>query len=437
MTLRHVGVDDHTFAYNEENKLTEVELNGVTQATYTYDGDGTLVKKVVGGQTTVYVGNHFEKNLSTNTSTKYYYLGNRRVAMRTRDCQYPMQISIITHLHGDHLGSASLTTDIYGGVNDEMRYYPYGEARSGSMATDRRFTGQREETAIGLYDYRARYYDPVLGRFIQADTIVPEPGNPQALNRYAYTLNSPLRYTDPSGHCPALIGAAIGGVFGLGAYAITTDSFDAREAMLVTATMAGAGALIGTGVGAAAGAQLASTILIGSGVGMAAGGGSEMLANTVTDQEFSSIEFVTSAAGGAVSGAATAVVPGVGLAPAATRAGITGSLGALQYSAEQALTDKTITVGGTISAFSSAALGQILGEGISTAAYGTPSQKAAMLRLSVDDFGLDSAGSSFSPLFYESYPEMKEIMQVRKTGQALGEVGRDTLLNTTLDTFAY
>jgi hypothetical protein len=46
----------------------------------------------------------------------------------------------------------------------------------------------------------ARYYDPVIGRFIQADTIVPEPGNPQALNRYAYVYNSPLKYADPSGH---------------------------------------------------------------------------------------------------------------------------------------------------------------------------------------------------------------------------------------------
>ncbi len=40
----------------------------------------------------------------------------------------------------------------------------------------------------------------MLGRFTQPDTLVPEPGNPQALNRYAYTLNNPLKYTDPSGH---------------------------------------------------------------------------------------------------------------------------------------------------------------------------------------------------------------------------------------------
>jgi hypothetical protein len=41
----------------------------------------------------------------------------------------------------------------------------------------------------------------VVGRFLQPDSIVPEPGNPQALNRYAYTLNNPVLFTDPSGHC--------------------------------------------------------------------------------------------------------------------------------------------------------------------------------------------------------------------------------------------
>jgi len=62
-----------------------------------------------------------------------------------------------------------------------------------------RFTGQREDATIGLYFYNARYLDPQLGRFTQADTIVPEPGNPQALNRYSYVLNNPVRYTDPTG----------------------------------------------------------------------------------------------------------------------------------------------------------------------------------------------------------------------------------------------
>jgi RHS repeat-associated protein len=68
------------------------------------------------------------------------------------------------------------------------------------VPTDRLFTGQRFDGTIGLYDYGARFYDPALGRFISADPIVPKPGNPQALNRYSYVYNNPLRYTDPSGH---------------------------------------------------------------------------------------------------------------------------------------------------------------------------------------------------------------------------------------------
>ena len=51
-----------------------------------------------------------------------------------------------------------------------------------------------------LYDYGARFYSPLLGRFTSADSIVPQPGNPQSLNRYAYTLNNPLIRIDPTGH---------------------------------------------------------------------------------------------------------------------------------------------------------------------------------------------------------------------------------------------
>ncbi len=48
--------------------------------------------------------------------------------------------------------------------------------------------------------YNARFYDPKIGRFIQADSIVPNAGNPQDLNRYSYVDNNPIRFTDPSGH---------------------------------------------------------------------------------------------------------------------------------------------------------------------------------------------------------------------------------------------
>ncbi len=112
----------------------------------------------------------------------------------------------LTYLHGAHLGSASLATNANGAkiTGSDARYFPYGAMRPGlegaTLPTDRRYTGQRWEDGIGLYDYNARYYDPALGRFISADTLVPNPGDPQSLNRYAYVQNNPLKYTDPSGH---------------------------------------------------------------------------------------------------------------------------------------------------------------------------------------------------------------------------------------------
>jgi RHS repeat-associated protein len=73
------------------------------------------------------------------------------------------------------------------------------------------FTGQRWDSGTGLYWHNSRWYDPLIGRFIQADTIVPQPGNPQALNRYSYTLNNPVKYTDPTGHCVTPMGIPIPG----------------------------------------------------------------------------------------------------------------------------------------------------------------------------------------------------------------------------------
>ncbi len=69
--------------------------------------------------------------------------------------------------------------------------------------------GFSPEIALGLPEYEydsavdpvvARYYDATIGRFISADTIVPDWTNPQSLNRYSYCLNNPLKYIDPSGN---------------------------------------------------------------------------------------------------------------------------------------------------------------------------------------------------------------------------------------------
>ena len=163
----------------------------IDNATFIYDGNGNRVKKTEGGETTLYINQYYEKNLTTGVVTTYYYLGNALVAQREN--------TTLKYIHQDSLNSTSLMTASDGSLDSSISYYPYGETISGSVDTDKQFTGQRLDST-GLYYYNARYYDPTIGRFISADTMVPDPANPQAYNRYAYCLNNSLKYTDPSGN---------------------------------------------------------------------------------------------------------------------------------------------------------------------------------------------------------------------------------------------
>ncbi len=81
-----------------------------------------------------------------------------------------------------------------------LQHVPPGSTRHGYTNHQHHNTGDGD---IGLIDMNARYYLPGLARFASPDTLTPDPANPQALNRYTYTLNNPLIFTDPSGHCAA------------------------------------------------------------------------------------------------------------------------------------------------------------------------------------------------------------------------------------------
>ena len=174
---------------------TQPPQGAFNSATFVYDGDGKRVKSVFNGTTTTYfVGNHYE--VTGSTTIKYYYAGSQRIAMRTN--------GTLNYLLGDHLGSTSLIIDSAGNKTNEQRYKAWGETRYtfGSEKTKYQYTGQFSYTSdFGLYFYNARWYDPSLGRFAQADILVPLAQGVQAWDRYAYTNNNPLRYTDPSGHC--------------------------------------------------------------------------------------------------------------------------------------------------------------------------------------------------------------------------------------------
>jgi RHS repeat-associated protein len=197
-TRRISGSQDIPLTYDAENRLTA--MSGGVTASYVYDADGKRVKETAGGATTVYIGNAFEWTGSTATMKSYYYAGALRVAMRTG-----VSPGTVNYLLSDHLGSQALTLTSAGArlnTNTELRYYPWGGGRyvAGATPTSYNFTGQRKDSGSGLLFYNARWYDPTVGRFAQADTIVPQPGNPQSLNRYSYCGSNPLKYVDGSGH---------------------------------------------------------------------------------------------------------------------------------------------------------------------------------------------------------------------------------------------
>jgi RHS repeat-associated protein len=99
----------------------------------------------------------------------------------------------------DHLGSNRIMTDSSGYPVWMSNYYAFGSEFSPTSGNDYKFTGKEFDSKEGLYYYGARYYDPVIGRFTQADIVRGDLNKPQSLNRYAYTLNNPLKYVDPTG----------------------------------------------------------------------------------------------------------------------------------------------------------------------------------------------------------------------------------------------
>ena len=204
---RILGTDTWLVDYTAENKVERVRKNGATKAKYFYNGDGDRVKSVVGNVTTYYIGNLYERSVGGDChnggscDTKYYYASGKLVSLRRQNYA---QSNGLRYIFEDHLNSTSLVIDSGGAKLYADYFTPFGgylrKWTNTVRQTDYRFTGQRHESDIKLYDYRARFYDNRRGRFIQPDTIVPNPGAPQSLNRYSYAGNNPLRYTDPSGH---------------------------------------------------------------------------------------------------------------------------------------------------------------------------------------------------------------------------------------------
>jgi|GEM_PF-3258170 len=127
----------------------------------------------------------------------------------------PDPLAQILYYHQDHLGSSSAVTDSQGNLVEETAHYPFGAPRHqhlcGKVDSYYGFTQKEQDPESGLHYFEARYMASNLSRFLSADPLYLIPDaippetlgrfltNSQMLNLYAYALNNPLKYTDPSG----------------------------------------------------------------------------------------------------------------------------------------------------------------------------------------------------------------------------------------------
>jgi len=193
------------------------------QTTYRYDSEGRRTHQAVQQgptmTTTLYLSQYAE--VRGDEFVRYIFDGEQRIAQVTSPFDPEQLLSGFAALQKnsvpagethwyltDHLGGTNLLLDEQGSVVSEVAYYPFGLSRYERDANGihHRFTG-KEMDVNGLHHFGNRYYDALTGRFLSVDPLWAEvPGkrvsNPQLLNLYAYTLNNPVRYVDPSGMQP-------------------------------------------------------------------------------------------------------------------------------------------------------------------------------------------------------------------------------------------
>ena len=214
-----------SYNWDQRDQLASVQLPDLSLYEYLYNGDGVRMAKntPTGTEQYVYDGMNILRELDENGALKVSY-----VQELTLDQLISKSDGASTaYYHGDILGSVRKMTDIAGNVVKSYEYDAWGNVLEDTGIEDNTygFTGRRDETKeTGLMYYRARYYDPMVGRFISRDPYSGGPDDarvgyrntlysalhgeltlyysfrqPHRFNRYAYVHNNPLGFTDPLG----------------------------------------------------------------------------------------------------------------------------------------------------------------------------------------------------------------------------------------------
>jgi RHS repeat-associated protein len=184
----------HGFTHDDSDQ--PIAMTGTGGGRYRYDGNLKRVKEVVGGVSIYSIYDHSgalitRDNTTAGTKADYLSVGGQTFVRVTN--------GVATYPINDHLGTAYMVAAQNGTVSasNTYNYNPWGEAIAGSGAghlSEQGFTGHIEDPS-GLTYMQARYYDPAIGRFLEADPI----GYKGGLNLYAYVANSPANASDPDG----------------------------------------------------------------------------------------------------------------------------------------------------------------------------------------------------------------------------------------------
>ncbi len=184
-----------SYSWDFENRLTRVTLPGGSQVNFKYDPMGRRIQKTSSSGTVNYLydgANVLEEvDASGNLVARYTQgLGiDEPLAM--------LRSGTTSYYEADGLGSITSLSNSSGALANTYTYDSFGKltASSGTVTNPYRFTGREFDSETGIYNYRARYYDFQIGRFISEDPLHFKGG----INFYAYAGNAPSKLTDPFG----------------------------------------------------------------------------------------------------------------------------------------------------------------------------------------------------------------------------------------------
>lgn len=185
-----------TYAWDYDNRLTSVTLPGSGgTVSYRYDPFGRRIYKSSSSGTSVYAYDNL--NLVEEANSGGVAVARYTLTQNVDEPLAMLRGGATSYYEQDGLNSVTSLTDTTGAPGQTYTYDSFGNviATTGSLANPFRYTGREFDAETSLYYYRARYYDPVAGRFLSEDEV----GNDEGANLYLYVGNSPVIARDPTG----------------------------------------------------------------------------------------------------------------------------------------------------------------------------------------------------------------------------------------------